>query len=113
LIFTGRQSDLDHVQGSCRTLQSFTRGNRIWHYLQCDYQYPDGYFETVSWPWPFAFSRGADPMDVDGAIFPNQGPPAGFVLPTPFALSRGVCAYFVERCEAVIRAEQQNGGAPP
>jgi hypothetical protein len=85
------------------------RGNYTYYYLRCNVRYSDGFAETVEFPWPFKFTDANDPFRYrDGRphSFPGQPPPPGFVLPHPFALSRAVCAFFHNECQAVIDRER-------
>ncbi len=102
--------------GLCDNLSESSRGDRTYIYWQCRIHYSDGYTETVAFPWPFIYPRGHTPKPNES--FPEQPPPEGFALPQVFALSREVCAYFRDRCDAVIRRERASGdasdyGTPP
>lgn len=101
-------------QGDCVALQGpMPLGSQRSYYIQCVIQYNDGYFETVSIPWIYRFTRQNDPFDQrenpNGLSFAPQPPPAGYQLPRNFALSRAVCAFFRARCAAVINAETARG----
>jgi len=97
--------------GLCDNLSETTHGDRTYIYWQCRIHYDDGYTETVAFPWPFVYSRGHTPRPREP--FPEQPPPQGFQLPQVFALSREVCYYFRDRCDAVIRRERADYGTPP
>jgi hypothetical protein len=112
----GNIEDVTGGDGSCDPLDDGTyRGGYTWYYLRCTVRYADGYVESVSFPWPFKFTRANDPFyrrDGRRHEFPGQPPPDGFVLPHPFALSRAVCAFYREECKAVIDRERANGDLP-
>ena len=112
----GSIEDVTGGNGSCDPLDDgTTRGIYTWYYLRCIVHYADGYVETVSFPWPFKFTRQDDPFarhDGRRHEFPGQPPPAGFVLPHPFAMSRAVCAFYRDECKAVIDRERANGEPP-
>ncbi len=109
---------LSAFQGDCVSLQGpMPDGPARAYYLRCFIRYNDGYFENVSFPWVYVFAPRRDPFDLrvnpDGKMtFPPQAPPAGFVLPAHFALSRAVCAFFKAQCAELIRRETENGGQP-
>jgi hypothetical protein len=89
-----------------------TRGPYVYYYLSCSIKYTDGWAEQVSFPWPFHFTHRDDPFAYRNGPqrFPPQGPPPGFVLPHPFALSRALCTYYHAECESVLERERANGG---
>jgi hypothetical protein len=109
--------------GDCVPLQGpMTLGRMQGYYIRCLVHYTDGFFEQVSFPWPFYFPPHKNPFDPrdnpNGTMtFPGQDPPPGFTLPANFALSRTVCAYFRTQCTAIINAEIGRGepsyGKPP
>jgi hypothetical protein len=109
--------------GSCVPIQGPMKVGRMQgYYIRCLVHYTDGFFEQVSFPWPFYFAPHKNPFDEhdnpDGRMtFPGQDPPAGFTLPANFALTRTVCAYFRPQCTSVINAEINRGeasyGKPP
>ncbi len=105
-------------QGDCVSLQGpMPDGALRAYYIRCMIRYDDGYFENVSFPWPYQFPPRRDPFDervnYDGRMrFPTQGPPPGFVLPPHFALSRAVCAFFKSQCAELIEREHANGNQP-
>jgi len=109
--------------GDCVSIQGpMMVGRMRGHYIRCLVHYTDGFFEQVSFPWPFYFAPHKDPFDYhdnpNGTMtFPAQDPPAGFTLPTNFALSRTVCAFFRPQCTSIINAEIDRGepsyGKPP
>jgi hypothetical protein len=107
-------SGTDEYQGLCYddapplTVNGITR-----HYLTCHKIYQDGFTEMVTFPWPFHFRADRDPL-VTGGHFPDQGPPAGYVLPPDVKLTRAVCAFLPAQCSR--RREQQaasTAGASP
>ena len=110
-------------EGECVSIQGPMRvGSLNGYYLRCTVHYSDGFFEQVSFPWPFYFAPHKDPFDFRDnpygrMSFPGQDPPSGFVLPPNFALSRAVCSYFRPQCAAIIDAERKRGeasyGTPP
>jgi hypothetical protein len=112
----GNVDDVTGGNGSCDPLDDgAARGGYTWYYLRCTVHYADGYVETVSFPWPFKFTRQNDPFyrrDGRRHEFPGQPPPDGFVLRRPFALSRAVCAFYHDECKAVIDRERANGDLP-
>ncbi len=112
----GSIEDVTGGNGACDPLDDgATRGAYTWYYLRCTVRYADGYAETVSFPWPFKFTRQTDPFirhDGRRHEFPGQPPPDGFVLPHPFALSRAVCAFYRDECKAVIDRERAGGDSP-
>ena len=112
----GNVEDVTGGNGVCDPLDDGTqRGIYTWYYLRCRVHYADGYAETVSFPWPFKFTRQNDPFarrDGRRHEFPGQPPPDSFVLPHPFALSRAVCAFYHDECKSVIDRERANGDLP-
>jgi hypothetical protein len=112
----GNVEDVTGGNGVCDPLDDGTqRGIYTWYYLRCRVHYADGYAETVSFPWPFKFTRQNDPFarrDGRQHEFPGQPPPDSFVLPHPFALSRAVCAFYHDDCKAVIDRERASGDPP-
>ena len=103
------------AQGDCIDLEdTVTRGPVHVYYIRCTIRYPDGYFENVSYPWPYKFPASADPFQLaPGAlIFHGQGPPPGFVLPRNFALSRAICSFYRAQCERLIERERAAGNQP-
>ena len=112
----GNVEDVTGGNGVCDPLDDGTqRGVYTWYYLRCTVRYADGYAETVSFPWPFKFTRQDDPFarrDGRHHEFPGQPPPDRFVLPRPFALSRAVCAFYHDECKAVIDRERAAGDLP-
>ncbi len=101
--------------GLCENLDEQTRGNLTYIYWRCHVRYSDGLTETVEFPWPFVYPRGHTPRPREE--FPAQPPPSDFHLPEVFALSRQVCYYFRDRCDAVLARERAAGlpdyGTPP
>ncbi len=114
-LTTGYPADILGGGGLCDNLDEQTRGNYTYIYWQCRVRYDDGYTETVAFPWPFVYPRGHTPRPNEN--FPAQPPPAGFHLAEVFALSRQVCYYFRDRCDAVLARERAAGapeyGTPP
>jgi hypothetical protein len=103
------------AQGDCVDLQDVvTRGRVHVYYIRCTIRYSDGYFENVSYPWPYKFPANADPFQLaPGALtFYGQGPPPGFTLPPNFALSRAICTFYRAQCEDLIKREKANGNQP-
>jgi hypothetical protein len=110
-------------EGECTPVQGpFPAGRMAGYYIRCTIHYSDGFFEQVSFPWPFYFAPHKDPFNYrdnpDGSMhFPGQDPPSGFVLQPHFGLSRAVCSYFRPQCAAIIDAEHRHGdasyGTPP
>ena len=90
------------------------RGGYNYYYLRCRVTFTDGYTEEVSFPWQFRFAPRDDPFRYqDGRPhhFPVQAPPEGFALRRPFALSRTICAFYHDDCEAVVAKERADGAA--
>jgi hypothetical protein len=114
-LTTGYPADILGGGGLCDNLDEQTRGAYTYIYWQCRVRYEDGYTETVAFPWPFVYPRGHTPRPNEN--FPAQPPPAGFHLAEVFALSRQVCYYFRDRCDAVLARERAAGapdyGTPP
>jgi len=114
-IGNGLPADLLGGGGLCDNLAEETRGELTYIYWRCRVRYDDGYAEIVPFPWPFVYPRGHTPRPREN--FPAQPPPAGFHLPAVFSLSRQVCYYFRERCDAVLARERAAGspdyGTPP
>ncbi len=111
-ILAGRSEDALASQGICDPLDTPTRsGGYNYYYLRCNVTFTDGYTEEVSFPWQFKFTPREDPFREDGRQhrFPVQPPPDGFVLPHPFALSRTICAFYHDDCEAVVAKERAAG----
>lgn len=111
LVMQGAIADFQTAEATYEVLQSGRAGERDWYYLRVHVIWPDGYGETVDIPWPIYFPEDNDPIAVD-RIFHDIPPPPDFQLPHPFALSRIVCVYFRKECQAVIDAEEVNGGYP-
>ena len=114
-VLRGSVDDIVGGNGICYPLDNGTvRGPYTYYYLTCSIKYTDGFAESVSFPWPFHFSRGNDPFASRSGPqrFPPQPPPPGFVLPHPFALSRALCTYYHAECEAVLERERAAGGGP-
>lgn len=109
-------ADVVGGDGYCDPLDDGSvRGAYTYYYLRCTVHYADGYVETVSFPWPYRFTRQEDPFakhDGRHHHFPPQAPPDGFVLRHPFALSRAVCTFYHDECKTVIEREHANGDAP-
>jgi hypothetical protein len=107
-------TDIVGFDGPCDPLDGgTTRGPYTYYYIRCNVHFDDGYVETVSFPWPYKFTRREDPFIGRGVTnFPAQPPPSNFVLPHPFALSRSICMYYRDDCLAVVKREQQNGNVP-
>jgi hypothetical protein len=114
-VATGFPADILGGGGLCDNLSEETRGELTYIYWRCRVRYEDGYAEIVAFPWPFSYPRGHTPRPREN--FPAQPPPAGFHLPGVFALSRQVCYYFRDRCDAVLARERAAGapsyGTPP
>lgn len=114
-VMAGTPEQFLSAQGECVSIQS--NGNRsfIDRYLRCVITYSDGYFEQVSFPWAFHFTRRNDPFQYDDSSyhpFPMQPPPDAFALPHPFALSRAICSFYRAECQSVITRERANGNQP-
>jgi hypothetical protein len=114
-VATGFPADILGGGGLCDNLAEETRGDLTYIYWRCRVRYEDGYGEVVAFPWPFIYPRGHTPRPREN--FPAQPPPASFHLPEVFALSRQVCYYFRDRCDAVLARERAAGapsyGTPP
>ena len=116
LVMAGSRGDLTSAQGQCRATQTWYRGPVVWHYMDCDFIYTDGFSEHVLIPWPQQFARNDDPSDHPYKLYPVEEPPAGWQLPHPFAFSRLVCIFYKNECQALIERERANGDpnyAPP
>jgi hypothetical protein len=113
-VLDGPVSDVLSSDGPCQPLDDgAVRGPYTYYYIRCDVTFQDGYRETVSFPWPFKFTRREDPFAPNGPRhFPGQPPPPGFVMPHPFALSRSVCYYYHDECVAIVKREEAAGGNP-
>ena len=113
-VMAGTPEQFLSAQGECVSVQAGVRGPVIDRYLRCVITYSDGYFEEVSFPWAFRFTRRNDPFDDVGTYrhFPMQAPPPSFVLPHPFALSRAICSFYRAECTSVITRERANGNQP-
>jgi hypothetical protein len=113
-VMAGSPEQFLSAQGECVSIQDARRGAYVERYLRCVITYSDGYFEQVSFPWVFRFTRRNDPFQyADGYHpFPMQPPPDGFPLPHPFALSRAVCSFYRAECQSVIQRERANGNQP-
>jgi hypothetical protein len=114
-VMAGTPEQFLSAQGECVSIQSGTRGPYVDRYLRCVITYSDGYFEQVSFPWAFHFTRRNDPFQYeDGSYhpFPMQPPPDGFALGHPFALSRAICSFYRAQCASVIMRERANGNQP-
>jgi hypothetical protein len=116
LVMAGSRGDLTSAQGTCRATQTWYQGPVVWHYMDCDFVYTDGFGEHVLIPWPQRFARNDDPADHPYKLYPVEDPPPGWVLPHPFAFSRLVCIFYKSDCQALIDRERANGDpnyAPP
>ncbi|HEY0381279.1 MAG TPA: hypothetical protein VGC72_03675 [Candidatus Elarobacter sp.] len=116
LVMAGSRGDLTSAQGQCRATQTWYRGPVVWHYMDCDFIYTDGFSEHVLIPWPQQFARNDDPSDHPYKMYPVEEPPPGWVLPRPFAFSRLVCIFYKNECQALVDRERANGDpnyAPP
>jgi hypothetical protein len=116
LVMAGSRGDLTSAQGQCRPTQTWFRGNTVWHYMDCDFIYTDGFSEHVLIPWPHRFARNDDPTDHPYKFYQVQEPPPGWALPHPFAFSRLVCIFYKAECQALVDRERANGDpsyAPP
>jgi ABC-type amino acid transport substrate-binding protein len=116
LVMAGSRGDLTSAQGQCRPTQTWYRGATVWHYMDCDFVYTDGFAEHVLIPWPHRFARNDDPADHPYKIYPVQEPPPGWTLPHPFPFSRLVCIFYKAECQALVDRERANGDpnyAPP
>jgi hypothetical protein len=116
LVMAGSRGDLTSAQGQCRATQSWFRGPVVWHYMDCDFIYTDGFSEHVLIPWPQQFARNDDPADHPSKMYPVEEPPPGWALPHPFAFSRLVCIFYKNECQALVDRERANGDpnyAPP
>jgi hypothetical protein len=116
LVMAGSRGDLTSAQGECRPTQTWYRGPVVWHYMDCDFIYSDGFAEHVLIPWPQQFSRNDDPSDHPSKLYDVEEPPPGWVLPHPFAFSRLVCIFYKTECQALVDRERANGDpnyAPP
>jgi hypothetical protein len=114
-VMAGTPEQFLSAQGECVSIQSSARGGAVDRYLRCVITYSDGYFEQVSFPWAFRFTRRNDPFQYeDGSYhpFPMQPPPDNFALPHPFALSRAICSFYRSECASVITREKANGNQP-
>ena len=114
-VMAGTPEQFLSAQGECVSIQASARAAYVDRYLRCVITYSDGYFEQVSFPWAFRFSRRNDPFQYeDGSYhpFPMQPPPDGFALPHPFALSRAICSFYRAQCQSVITREKANGNQP-
>ncbi|HEY6235235.1 MAG TPA: hypothetical protein VIW69_09070, partial [Candidatus Elarobacter sp.] len=116
LVMAGSRGDLTSAQGQCRATQTWYRGPVVWHYMDCDFIYTDGFGEHVLIPWPQQFARNDDPAEHPDKLYPVGEPPPGWTLPHPFAFSRLVCIFYKTECQALIDRERANGDpnyAPP
>lgn len=116
-IMAGTPEQFLSAQGTCDPIQSDYRGAWHYYYLRCLINYSDGYFEEVSFLWPYKFPARNDPIDISmhsayRPTFGMQGPPPGFVLPEHFALSRAICSFYQQRCADIIARERANGNQP-
>jgi hypothetical protein len=116
-IMAGTPEMFINGQADCNSIQEGTSGALNYYYLRCFIQYSDGYFEEVSLPWAHYFPRRNDPIDMqrhDGIrrSWLMHPPPAGFVLPPHFALSRAVCTFYRAQCQNIIDRERANGNQP-
>ena len=109
LVMAGSRGDLKSAQGQCRPTQTWRSGGSIWHYMDCDFIYTDGFAEHVLILWPQHYPPGDDPADHPSKSYVVEDPPSGFVLPHPFAFSRLVCIFYKSECDAVIAHERANG----
>ncbi len=100
-VMAGTPEQFLSAQGECTSIQVSAHGALVDRYLRCVITYSDGYFEQVSFPWVFRFTRRNDPFQYeDGSYhpFPMQPPPDAFALPHPFALSRAICSFYRAEC---------------
>ncbi|GAC1659701.1 MAG: hypothetical protein NVS4B13_05340 [Candidatus Elarobacter sp.] len=114
-VMAGTPEQFLSAQGECVSIQLSGHAATVDRYLRCVITYSDGYFEQVSFPWAFRFSRRNDPFQFeDGSYhpFPMQPPPDGFALPHPFALSRALCSFYRAECASLIARERAAGNQP-
>lgn len=115
MVMSGTPADLTRAQGYVTPLQmrrDRARGLDI-YYVEVRIVWPDGFSEIVNLPWQVELPANNDPLLRPGSFpYTEIGPPPGYVLPHPFQLSRTLCLYYRDECQAVIDAEQRNGGAP-
>lgn len=109
MVMAGSRGDLKSAQGQCRPTQTWRSGGSVWHYMDCDFLYTDGFAEHVLIPWPQHYPPYDDPTDHPGKSYVVEDPPPGFTLPHPFAFSRLVCIFYKSECDAVIARERANG----
>jgi hypothetical protein len=109
LVMAGSRGDLKSAQGQCRPTQTWRTGGYVWHYMDCDFVYTDGFSEHVFIPWPQHYPPGDDPADHPYKSYVVEDPPTGYTLPHPFAFSRLVCIFYKSECDAVITRERANG----
>jgi hypothetical protein len=115
-IMAGSPEQFLAAQGECVSIQGpVVHDNVVDRYLRCLITYSDAYFEEVSFPYPYHFTRRGDPFqfaDPENHPFPMQAPPPGFVPPHPFALSRALCSFYRAECASLIARERANGNQP-
>jgi hypothetical protein len=109
LVMAGSRGDLKSAQGQCRPTQTWRGGGYVWHYMDCEFLYTDGFDEHVLIPWPQRYAPNDDPTDHPGKSYVVEDPPPGYALPHPFAFSRLVCIFYKSECDAVIAHERANG----
>lgn len=113
-VMNGTLKDLLSAQGEVTPLQSWVdRSRRLdWYYIRVHVVYSDGSSETVDIPWPVSFAMDDDPVATHAIFHHIPDPPPGYALPHPFPISRLVCTYYKDECQAVLDAEDRNGGRP-
>ncbi len=109
VVMAGSRGDLRSAQGQCSPTQTWRSGGYVWHYMDCEFLYTDGFSEHVFIPWPQHYAPGDDPADHPTKSYVVEDPPPGFVLPHPFAFSRLVCIFYRSECQALIQRERANG----
>ena len=99
LVMAGSRGDGKSAQGQCRPTQTWRAGGYVWHYMDCDFLYTDGFSEHVLHPVAAALRAGRRPGRPSLTRATSvEDPPPGFSLPHPFAFSRLVCIFYKTEC---------------
>ena len=83
MVMAGSRGDLKSAQGQCRPTQTWRGGGSVWHYMDCDFVYSDGFAEHVFIPWPQHDPPSDDPTDHPGKSYVVEDPPSGYSVAAP------------------------------
>jgi hypothetical protein len=112
MVMTGTLDDIRSAQGECRAIETKHDGPYVWHIMDCDFLYTDGYHEHVTIPWWQRYPENDDPELHPRKMYVVQPPPEGAPAPQPLNFSRLVCTFYKPQCQALIERENAAGGRP-